>query len=120
MRLIITGKTQSGKSTALHRLTRVALQAPWVSSILADGKGVELTRYASANLRVFVEADVEDLAKALTEAANRLAKRYQDLAARKLTSATNTDPRELIIIDEVQEFTRHPKFGKHIRNALIR
>lgn len=120
MRLIITGKTQSGKSTALHRLTRVALQSTWGSLILADGKGVELTRYASANCRVFVEADVEDFTKALTAAADRLAKRYQDLAARKLTTAPSSDPRELIIIDEVQEFTRHPKFGKHIRTSLIR
>lgn len=41
-RLLIVGKSQSGKSTALHRLTRAALSAPWSHTLIADGKGVEL------------------------------------------------------------------------------
>ena len=30
------------------------------------------------------------------------------------------DPRELIIIDEIQEFTRHAKVGKDVKSALTR
>lgn len=120
MRLLITGTSQSGKSTALHRLTRVAMQSPWATTLIADGKSVELTRYASADLRVYGEADIEALSTALTATADRLTARYQALAARNLRAALPTDPRELLIIDEVQEFTRHPKHGKHVRNALIR
>ena len=120
MRLIITGKSQSGKSTALHRLIRTARTAPWASILMADGKSVELTRYAAADLRVYGEDEVEAFAAALAAAAARLTTRYKALTARSLNAALPDDPRELLIIDEIQEFTRHPKHGKHVRAALIR
>ena len=36
MRMIVTGKSRSGKSSALHRLVRTALQATWAHTLLAD------------------------------------------------------------------------------------
>jgi hypothetical protein len=120
MRLIITGKSRSGKSTALHRLIRSALQARWSHTLLADGKSVELLDYATATRHVYGDDEAEALAAALTATADRLTLRYQALRARKLLKAPAGDPRELIIIDEVQEFTRHPQHGKHVRAALTR
>jgi hypothetical protein len=120
MRLIVTGKSQSGKSTALHRLVRTALQRSWASILLADGKSVELLRYASSTVRVYGEDEVAAFAQALTTAADRLTTRYQALRARGLTAALPDDPRELIIVDEIQEFTRHPKHGKDVKAALVR
>src|SRR4051812_42175778 len=102
MRLIITGKSRSGKSTALHRLVRTALQATWANILIADGKSVELTRYAGDHLRVYGEDDVEAFAAALIATADRLTARYQALTARGLAAAQPGDPRELLIVDEVQ------------------
>jgi hypothetical protein len=118
MRLIITGKSRSGKSTALHRIIRTALQATWATILIADGKSVELTRYATVDLRVYGEADAEAFAAALAANAARLTLRYQALVARGFTAAIPGDPRELIIIDEVQAFSRNPKVGKAIRDTL--
>ena len=39
MRLLVTGKTRSGKSTALHRLLSCALRQPWAGVLILDGKG---------------------------------------------------------------------------------
>lgn len=118
MRLLVTGKTQSGKSTALHRLTRTALAGQWARVLLADGKSAELVRYSSATLHVYEEDEVEQFAETLTAAAERLTIRYKALRVRGFTQALPGDPRELIIVDEVQSFTRHPKHGKAIRDAL--
>jgi len=120
MRLIVTGKSRSGKSTALHRLIRTALTTTWANTLVADGKSVELLRYASPTLRVYGEDEVEDFAEALTATADRLTTRYKALRARGLTEALPGDPRELIIVDEVQEFSRHPKVGKDVKAALTR
>lgn len=120
MRLIITGKSRSGKSTALHRLIRSALQACWSQTLLADGKSVELLDYATDTCHVYGDDEAEALAAALTATADRLTVRYQALRARKLLKAPAGDPHELLIIDEVQEFTRHPKYGKAVRDALTR
>ena len=64
MRLIVTGKSRSGKSSALHRLTRTALTATWANVLIADGKSVELLRYADDRLHVYGEDEVEDFAEA--------------------------------------------------------
>jgi len=120
MRMIVTGKSRSGKSSALHRLVRTALQAAWAHTLLADGKSVELLRYATPTLRVYGEDEAENFAAALTAAADRLTTRYTALRGRGLTAALPGDPRELIIIDEIQEFTRHAKVGKEVKAALTR
>jgi hypothetical protein len=120
MRLIVTGKSRSGKSTALHRLTRAALQARWAHVLVADGKSAELGRYASERLHVYGEDEAEAFAQALTTAADRLTVRYKALRERGLTAALPGDPRELLIVDEVQEFTRHPKVGKDVKAAIVR
>jgi AAA domain-containing protein len=120
MRLIITGKSRSGKSTALHRLVKTALQATWANTLIADGKSVELTRYATPQLRVYGEDEAEAFATALTATADRLTARYQALTARGLAAAQPGDPRELLIVDEVQEFTRHTAHGKAVKAALTR
>jgi hypothetical protein len=118
MRMTITGKSRSGKSTALHRLVRTALQAPWAHTLLADGKAVELPRYATPTQPVYGPADTAAFARALTAAATRLGTRYADLTARGLAAALPTDPRELLIVDEIQVFSRHPTHGKDVRAAL--
>jgi len=120
MRLIVTGKSRSGKSTALHRLVRTALQTSWSHMLLADGKSVELLRYASDRLHVYGEDEVEAFAAVLTATADRLTARYKTLRGRGLTAALPGDPRELMIVDEIQEFTRHPKAGTAIKAALTR
>ena len=120
MRLIVTGKSRSGKSTALHRLTRTALTTTWANVLIADGKSVELLRYANDRLHVYGEDEVEAFAAALTAAADRLTARYTALRGRGLTAALPGDPRELIIVDEIQEFTRHARVGKDVKNALTR
>src|ERR1700712_1390719 len=104
MRMTVTGKSRSGKSTALHRLVRAALQTTWANILLADGKSVELLRYATPTLRVYGEDEAEDFALALTATADRLTARYTALRGRGLTAALPGDPRELLIIDEIQEF----------------
>ncbi|MCA9934920.1 MAG: hypothetical protein KC415_13395, partial [Anaerolineales bacterium] len=45
MRLLVTGKTRSGKSSFLHLFLAHALRCRWRQVILLDGKGVELTPY---------------------------------------------------------------------------
>lgn len=120
MRLIVTGKSRSGKSTALHRLIRTALQATWSHALIADGKSVELLRYATATQHVYGEDEAEAFAAAITAAADRLTQRYKALRERGLTTAPESDPREMIVIDEAQELTRHPKHGKVIRDAMTR
>jgi len=120
MRLIVTGKSRSAKSSALHRLTRTALTTTWANVLIADGKSVELLRYANDRLHVYGEDEVDAFAEALTAAAERLTARYQALRGRGLSAALPGDPRELIIVDEIQEFTRHSKVGKDVKAALTR
>lgn len=120
MRLIVTGKSRSGKSTALHRLVRTALQSRWSAVLVGDGKSVELLRYATDQLHVYGEDEAAAFAASISAAADRLTVRYQALRARGLTAALPGDPRELIIVDEVQEFTRHPTVGKDVKAALTR
>jgi hypothetical protein len=58
MRLLVTGKTRSGKSTALHRILSHTLRLPWAGVLLLDGKGSELSAYAKASCTGFAGANV--------------------------------------------------------------
>ncbi|MCB0127206.1 MAG: hypothetical protein KDE58_33320 [Caldilineaceae bacterium] len=119
MRLAIVGKTRSGKSTALHRFLSHALRHPWAGVILLDGKGSELCAYANLpGVRYFGPDAVVSWAAALNAHAEQMMVRYSAIVARGLRSAPLTDPRYLIIIDEVQKGTRHAQMGKHIKNDL--
>lgn len=119
MRLLITGKTRSGKSTALHRLIKTAHATNWARIIIADGKSVELLRYRSTSQRVFAGDEAESLSIELDLYLLRLTQRYKQLNDAGKVKADDTDPKEIIIIDEVQEFTRHPKFGASIRASIV-
>lgn len=119
MRLAIVGKTRSGKSTALHRLLSHALRHTWAGVLLLDGKGSELTFYADQpGVRYFSPEQIGGWAASLNGHAEGMAERYAAMIARGLRSAPLTDPRYLIIIDEVQKGTRHSKLGKDIKADL--
>jgi hypothetical protein len=60
MRLLVTGKTRSGKSTALHRILSHALRLPWAGLLLLDGKGSELSAYASVPGTTYLGPDQVD------------------------------------------------------------
>jgi|GEM_PF-5363005 len=120
MRLIVTGKSRSGKTTAIDRLRRTALQVSWAHVLIADGKHARLARAAGGSrLCIRTHVDPADVAQALTETAARLATRYAALSAQGLTAAPDDAPRELLIIDEIQVYTRHAKVGKAVREAII-
>jgi hypothetical protein len=120
MRLIVTGKSRSGKTTAIDRLRRTALQTTWAHVLVADGKHDRLARAAGGSrLCVRTNVDPADVARALTETAARLTTRYAALTAQGLTAAPDDAPRELLIIDEIQVYTRHAKVGKATREAII-
>lgn len=121
MRLLITGPSRSGKSTAIHRLLAVLLpraQEQW-QVIILDGKGSELHPYASIpQVRYAGPTDLAHWAALLQEAADSLPARYQELAARGLRQAAEDDPRWLVVVDEAQRGTRDPVYGKAIKAAL--
>lgn len=117
MLLIVTGKTQSGKSTAVERLVRTALQTSWSQIAIMNGKtGQVMQSAASSKLRVIPTMSPTDVAAALTAAADRITMRCAALAGK---SAQPAD-RELLVIDEVQEYTQHSKVGTTVRRALTR
>ena len=119
MRLAIIGKTRSGKSTALHQILSHGLRAEWASVIILDGKGSELQHYASVNGITYLGPDqIETWAAIIERHASQMTIRYKDLAARGLRQADPADPRHLIVIDEVQKATRHPDFGKSIKENM--
>lgn len=119
MRLAITGKTRSGKSTAMHCLLSHALRHVWAGVLLLDGKGSELRHYASVEgVRYLGPGDMETWAAALTAHANAMAGRYIGLVDRGLREAEEDDLRYLIVIDEVQKATRDKECGKEIKEAL--
>jgi len=117
MLLIVTGKTQSGKSTAVERLVRTALQSTWSRVLIVNGKTGQLMQgIGGSKLRVTPVAPAAVIAEALTEAADRITARCA-----ALTKATPTaTERELLVIDEVQEYTRHPAVGTAVRSAITR
>jgi hypothetical protein len=122
MRLLVTGKTRSGKSTALHRILSHALRLPWAGVLLLDGKGSELSAYskvsctgeaganvsagfACANTTYLGPDQVDRWATELEALADKLPARYADLTARGLRQAEPSDPRYLVLADEVQRGT---------------
>jgi hypothetical protein len=119
MRLIITGKTRSGKSTAVHRLLATALRHEWAGILLLDGKGNELKYYQSLpNVTYLGPKDIETWVAELERLAENLADRYDSLTERGLREAAPGDPRWFIVADEVQKGTRAKQIGKRIKDAL--
>lgn len=118
MRLAITGKTRSGKSTALHNLLSHALAQPWAGVLLLDGKGSELRHYADLPLDYCGADQIGLWAQRLEDHAAAMAARYTALIDRGLRAAAPGDPRYLIVIDEVQKATRDKKHGTAVKNAL--
>jgi hypothetical protein len=120
MRLAIIGKTQSGKSTALHRLLSHALRHPWAGILLLDGKGCELHHYATLPSVTYYDMDqIDQWASALEVHVTQMTTRYRTLIRGGLRQATANDPRYLIVADEVQQGARHDDHGKTIRKALV-
>ena len=118
MRLIITGKTRSGKSTAIHRLLSHALRQHWESVLLLDGKGSELHSYNALDLTYLGADELDRWEEELKIIANTLPMRYAKLTERGLREAAPGDPRYLVLADEIQRGTRDSKHGKEIKNAL--
>jgi DNA segregation ATPase FtsK/SpoIIIE-like protein len=120
VRLAIVGKTRSGKSTALHRILSHALRQQWAGVLLLDGKGCELHHYANLPGVTYYGMDqIDGWATVLETHVTGMATRYRDLVGRGLREATETDPRWLIVADEVQQGTRDDDHGKTIRKALM-
>lgn len=119
MRLLITGKTRSGKSTALHRILAHALRLEWSRVLLLDGKGSELHHYAGVAGVTYLGPDqLGAWAAELQNIAAQLPARYASLTARGLRQAAEGDPRTLILADEIQRGTRDRQSGRDIKDAL--
>ncbi len=119
MRLLVTGKTQSGKTTALHRLLMHALRlTDWQGVLILDGKG-HLSPYRDLNTVTYLGPDqLEAWAFSLAQLAEAVPGRYQALLQAGLYEAPADTARYLILVDEVQKGTRAKKIGKTIREAL--
>lgn len=126
LRLLITGKTRSGKSTTLHTFLAHTLTNPiWQKIILLDGKGVELTHYLELQkdhfyhrLAYYGPGQLEGWATVLTNLANNLEERYDQLHQKGLRQAPPQQPKYLIVADEVQVGCRDAKHGREIKQAL--
>jgi hypothetical protein len=119
MRLLVTGKARSGKSTALHRILSHALRLPWVGALLLDGKGGELSAYNSVpGVTYLGPTQVDQWADDLQTLADKLPARYADLTARGLRQTEPDNPRYLVLADEVQRGTRDREHGRAIKGAL--
>jgi hypothetical protein len=120
MRLAIVGKTRSGKSTALHHILSHALRHNWGGVLLLDGKGCELHHYAHLPGVTYYGMDqIDQWATALEAHVEHMAARYRNLVSRGLREAAPSDPRWLIVADEVQQGTRDDDHGKNIRKTLM-
>ncbi len=120
MRIAIVGKTRSGKSTALHQILSHALRHPWAGILLLDGKGSELKFYEHVPGVTYCGPDaIDQWATYLKSIATGMTSRYTALTERNLRLAPLSDPRWLIVSDEVQRGTRDEDFGKSIKNSLI-
>lgn len=112
MQLIVTGRGGSGKSVAVERIVRTALQASWASVLIVDGKtGKLMQATGGAKLRVTNGAEPARVAELLREAADRI-------DARK--GEARTAGPELIVIDDIYAYTRVPTYGTRIRTAIAR
>ena len=120
MRLIVTGKTQSGKTTALHRLLSHALRLDgWQQVLILDGKG-HLNLYRDLAVVIYLGPDqIERWAIELSQLAEVVPIRYKSLLQRGLYEAPGDEARHLIVVDEVQRGTRAKDgVGKAIKDAL--
>ncbi len=121
MRLLITGKTRSGKSTTVHQLLSDLLRRDWLEILLLDGKNVELRYYSDIQgIKYFGSGEIDQWAANLERMADRLDARFNALGKRGLRKAEPNDPRFLLIADEVQIGCRHRKHGTIIKTALTR
>ena len=118
MRLAITGKTESGKSTALHLMLSHLLRHEWAGILLFDGKGGELVAYQHLVTDYAGPSEIDRWATLLEEQAAGMAKRYAKMVAAGNRRFTQEDDRYLIVIDEVQMGTRHSDEGKAIKESL--
>ena len=76
MRLIVTGRTRSGKSVAVERVVRTALSGQWSHILIIDGKTGRVTRSASdGTTQVTESVTPKDVAQMLSEAADRITAR---------------------------------------------
>lgn len=129
MRLLVTGKTRSGKSSFLHLFLAHALRCRWRQVILLDGKGVELTPYRGQAVVSALNGQMASVHYAgpnaldkwellLGDVATGLAHRFAALHERGLRAADGAEPRVLLVIDEVQVGCRDAQHGKGIKQAL--
>ena len=119
MRLIVTGRTRSGKSVAVERVVRTALSGQWSHILIIDGKTGRVTRSASdGTTQVTESVTPKDVAQMLSEAADRITARCAALPL-----GADTPPqgqRELLVIDEVQTYTRcSGVVGTAARSAIV-
>jgi len=119
MRLIVTGKTQSGKTTALHRLLLAALGRQWLTGLICDGKG-HLGVWRDAPGVTYLGPDeIEQWAEELGRVAEAVPLRFKALLQRDLYEAPPDEPCNFILIDEVQKGTRKKGgLGKSIKDSL--
>ncbi|MCA9966710.1 MAG: ATP-binding protein [Anaerolineales bacterium] len=129
MRLLVTGKTRSGKSSFLHLFLAHALRCRWRQVILLDGKGVELTPYREQTVVSALNGQMAAVHYAgpnaldkwellLADVSTGLAHRFATLHERGLRAAAAADPRVLLVVDEVQVGCRDAQHGKGIKQAL--
>lgn len=119
MRLIVTGKTQSGKTTALHRLLLPALGQPWLDALICDGKGHLAVWRDVPGVKYLGPDEIDAWAGELEWLAEAVPARFRALLDRGLYEAPEGTLRNFILIDEVQKGTRRKKgLGKAIKDAL--
>lgn len=119
MRLIVTGKTQSGKTTALHRLLLAALGRAWLRCLICDGKG-HLGVWRNVPGVTYLGPDeIDGWAVELERLAEAVPDRFSKLLASGLYEAPPEQLANFILIDEVQKGSRAKKgVGKAIKDAL--
>ena len=129
MLLLITGKTQSGKSTAVERLTRTALQSPWSHVLIIDGKTGQMTQRVVPNAPQCTATSPVEVAQALTAAAERAVARCTASAVHTPAPASAAAPadaaapapaHELLVLDGVETYTRNPEVSTAVRTAISR
>jgi len=119
LRLIVTGKTRSGKTTALNRILARALRQEWLGALLLDGKGTKLSLYGDLPGVTYLGPEqIEEWYERLQTISDDVPRRFAALIERGLETAPAGEPRYLIVADEVQRGTRRKKLGPKIRDAL--
>lgn len=118
MRLIITGKTRSGKTTALHRLLAHVLRREWLTCLICDGKG-HLGVWRDAPGVTYLGPDEVKLwAGELERIAAAVPGRFKTLLGQGLYEAPADALSTFILIDEVQKGTRAKGVGKRVKDTL--